>query len=541
MPPALPSPSVTVPMSALLTFSHLAAAAPDGRALFHDLTLPLGAERVGVVGRNGSGKSTLLRIAAGDVAPAAGSVHRVGTIGQLAQHGREEESVAEALGVAGPLAILARIEAGDGDAADFDAADWALPATIDSALAEVGLDGIATDRRIGTLSGGERMRVGIAGLAIARPDLLLLDEPTNNLDREGRAAIARLVAGWRGGMLVASHDRALLEGMDRIVELSPVGIRIVGGGWSAFAAVREAELALAEAARDRADAALRDTRLAAQAAREAKDRRDKAGRTFAAKGSEPKILLGAQAQRAEASGGHARRLAERQIEQAMVARDETRSRVEVLTPLTIDLPATGLASQTEVLAIEEATVLRDGRRLGPWTLAIHGPERVAIAGANGAGKSTLLRLAAGELAAASGTIRRRGDRMAMLDQHVALLDPAATIADNLRRRHRELDDEAIHAACARFAFRRGEAERRVETLSGGERLRAGLAATLSGVRPPWLLILDEPTNHLVLASIEVLEAALRQFDGALLVVSHDTRFLQAIGVHRTIAIGAPSC
>lgn len=375
-------------MSSFLTLSNLSAATPDGRPLFHDLTLSVGAERIGLVGRNGSGKSTLLHIVAGETLPASGTIHRAGTVDRLAQLWHDGDSVAEALGVHDPLSILTRIQAGDGTAADFDAADWTLPATIDAALTDVGLEGIVLERPMGSLSGGERTRVGMARLAIAKPDLLLLDEPTNNLDTEGRAAIERWIAGWRGGLLVASHDRALLETMDRIVELSPIGNRIVGGGWSAFAAARDAERSRAEAEQTRTDAALRTTRLAAQSAREAKDRRDKAGRSFAARGSEPKILLGRQAERAENSSGHGRRLAERQIEEAVQARASAQARVEVLTPLTIDLPATGLPSQAEILSIEHATVAYGDRRFGPWSLTIRGPERVALTGRNGAGKST---------------------------------------------------------------------------------------------------------------------------------------------------------
>lgn len=127
----------------------------------------------------------------------------------------------------------------------------------------------------------------------------------------------------------------------------------------------------------------------------------------------------------------------------------------------------------------------------------------------------------------------------MLDQHVGLLDPRDTIVGNLRRLHPELGAEALHAACARFAFRSRDAERMVGSLSGGERLRAGLAAALSGAEPPWLLILDEPSNHLDLESIEVLERAPSRYDGALLVVSHDARLLDAIGVGRTMELIAP--
>lgn len=523
-------------MPNFLTLSGLSAATFEGRLLFSELTLSVGAERIGLVGRNGSGKSTLLNIAAGRATPFAGTLRRGGTSELLVQHWRNEETIAGALGVAGPLSVLQRIEQGDGVAADFEAADWALPATIADALAQVGLAGLALDRRMSTLSGGERTRIGVARLAIARADLLLLDEPTNNLDREGRAAIDRLLDTWPGGAIVASHDRVLLERMDRIVELNLTGNRIVGGGWSAFAAAREAERKQAEIEFDRRDAAVRSTRLSAQAKREAKARRDKAGRAFAAKGSESSILLGARAERAENSGGNAHRLAAGQIDEAVRAREEARTRIEVLTPLKIELPPSGLAAQTELLMIENATVDLGGKRLGPWTLTMRGPERVAVRGRNGAGKSTLLRLANGDIEPAAGSIQRRRKRIALLDQHVGLLDQGDTILGNLRRLHPTLDDEAVHAACARFAFRNRDALRLVDSLSGGERLRAGLAVALSGPQVPWLLMLDEPTNHLDTDAIEVLERAVANFDGALLIVSHDERFLAAVNVEQSLTI-----
>lgn len=124
----------------------------------------------------------------------------------------------------------------------------------------------------------------------------------------------------------------------------------------------------------------------------------------------------------------------------------------------------------------------------------------------------------------------------MLDQHVGLLDPEGGILDNIRRLHPDASDEEAYALCARFAFRNRDAQRIVGTLSGGERLRAGLAAALAGSAPPWLIILDEPTNHLDIESVEVLESALRSFDGALLVVSHDPSFVERVGVDRVFEV-----
>ena len=430
------------------------------------------------------------------------------------------------------MAILQRVLSGKGSAGEFEAADWTLESRLDAALAEVGLTGIALDRRIGSLSSGERTRVGVARLLVEASDLLLLDEPTNNLDAPGRAVIHSLVRNWRGGVLVASHDRELLETMDRIVELNPVGVRIVGGGWSVFAALRKAERDKAATELERSNTVLREAQRAVQRQREAKKRRDKAGRAFAVKGSEPKITLGAKAERAEDSGGRARRLGERQVSEAAAKAEDSRARVEVLTPLTIALPPSGLPSAAHVLALERVTVDVGERQLGPWTFELYGPKRMAVTGPNGAGKTTLLKVAAGLLVPTTGTVRRVENRIVMLDQHLEVLHPDASILANFRRLNASLSEQDAYAACARFAFRNRDARQKVGTLSGGERLRAGLACTLAGARPPWLLILDEPTNHLDIESVELLEGALREFDGALMVVSHDPAFVEAVGVQQ---------
>lgn len=523
-------------MHARLTLDSLAAATPERRVLFSDLTLSVGTERVGIVGRNGSGKSTLLRIVAGELAPSAGTMHLEGSVGMLRQGWPEAWTVAEALGVAEGLAVLERVLGGQGGPDDLDAADWTLEARVAASLADAGMAGLGLDRTIATLSGGERTRVGIARLLIEAPDVLLLDEPTNNLDADGRAAIHLLLRNWRGGALVASHDRDLLEKMDRIVELTPIGIRVVGGGWSRFAELRDAERQAAEAELARSAAALRSTGREMQRQREAKQRRDNAGRAFAAKGSEPKILLDARAGRAEASGGRLDRLGDRRMAEAEARLDDAARHVEVTTPIAMDIPPSGRPSGAQLLAMEDITVELPGRRLEPWTLAISGPERVAVSGRNGSGKSTLLKLAAGVIAPSAGTVRRVGNRIAMLDQHVGLLDPSSTLLANHRRLNPSISENEAYAACARFGFRNRDAMRPVGTLSGGERLRAGLACTLGGDVPPWLLILDEPTNHLDIESVELLEQALRTYDGALLVVSHDPQFLDAVGVSRIVSL-----
>jgi len=178
----------------------------------------------------------------------------------------------------------------------------------------------------------------------------------------------------------------------------------------------------------------------------------------------------------------------------------------------------------------ERTILHD------INLQIRPGEKIGIAGGNGAGKSTLLKLITGERAPASGSIRRLDGRIAMLDQHADTLDDTRTLLENMRVANPELDDNTAYAALARFAFRNKKAHQVVSTLSGGERLRLSMSIILASSAPPQLLLLDEPTNHLDIDSIEVIEKALIAYDGALIVVSHDPVFIQAIGCNREIRL-----
>ena len=534
----VPNPSA----SALVTLDRVAARTPDGHTLFSDLSLAFGRERTGVVGRNGVGKTTLLRLIAGLTGPGEGTVVCSGRVGYLEQAvgPAGEASVADALGVSDGLAVVARVLAGDGSAEDLAEADWALEERIAEALAEAGLAGLDPARAAGSLSGGERTRLRLAALLLDRPDLLVLDEPTNHLDREGRKIVAGVLERWKGGVVVVSHDRALLRRMDRIVELSTLGASIWGGGYDLYAARKTAERAAAEKALHAAERDAGRVAREGQRALEKKARRDRGGRAFAARRSEPKILLGAMAERAENSGARENRLAERRAAASGAALAEARERVERIRPLAIPLPTTALAAGRTVLVLDEAAWdAPDGRRIvSPVSLKLTGPERVAVSGPNGAGKTTLLRLMAGDLEPTGGRIERPA-RSALLDQETALLRPEETLVEAYLRLNPEATPNEAQAALARFLFLNSAVRRVVGTLSGGERLRAGLACVMTGARPPQLLILDEPTNHLDRDSIVAVEAALGAWDGALVVVSHDDDFLSAIGLERTLSLVQP--
>jgi len=524
----------------LITLDSISARKPDGAALFENLNLSFGRERTGLVGRNGAGKTTLLEIAAGLCPPSQGAVTRHGRVGLLRQtlEAGPDDTVAHSLGVCDQRAMQARILAGAGTDDDLARADWSLEARLDEALADVGLSGLNLDRAVLGLSGGERTRLALARLLLDAPDVLLLDEPTNNLDADARAIVLAVLARWKGGAIVASHDRALLRRMDRIVELSSLGAKIYGGNFDLYADRRNAERAAA--ARDLDSAERETTRVARalQGEREKKAKRDSAGAKSRARGDAPKMLMDAKAQRAENSAGRQSHLADKLKAEAQDALDAAREKVERIRPLALDLPSTGLASGKLVLRLDDTSWRAGGRVIvAPISSSIVGPERIAITGANGSGKTTLLKLMSGDLAPAAGRVTRPV-KSALLDQHAAIFHPGETLLDAFRRFNPASSLNAAHAALAKFLFSNEAAHRDPQSLSGGERLRAALAVVLGGGDPPGLLLLDEPTNHLDLDSVAAIEAALKGYDGALVIVSHDADFLAAVGVEKRINLSS---
>lgn len=510
---------------------------PDGTPLFENLDLTFGAQRTGLVGRNGTGKTTLLRLIADKVTPTSGTISRPPTLGFLRQNPEQHphDTLADLFGARPQLDLLARAAAGKATADDLANADWTIEARLDAALTSIGLNHLPLHTRLQALSGGQRTRAGLAALMIKRPDAILLDEPTNHLDQAGRRWVIDAIRGWPGCVIVASHDRTLLDAMQSIVELTTLGARTYGGNYTAYRDQKTAELATANAAMDRSQQVLAEVEAQTRQAAERKARTDRQGRKLRASGSQPKILMDAAKERSQASGGSGTRMRARRQQDAQIAVDVARDAVEILDPLAMDIPKSGLVPGRDVLNVQRLTF--EYRPMQPVfsdvSLTIRGPERIAIAGANGSGKSTLLACIAGNLNIQTGHITCHVP-MALLDQDMRLFHPDETLRAAFARLDPEARENDRRAVLARFLFRGDDALQPIGNLSGGQRLRAGLACTLGHSQPKQLLLLDEPSNHLDLDAVETLETALNTYDGALLVVSHDTNFLTRIGIERSI-------
>ncbi len=534
-----------------LAADALTCVLPDGRSLFDRLSLGLTAERVGLVGPNGGGKSTLLAVLAGERVPTHGTVRRTGRVGYLPQDAPSRQpahaTVAHALGVAESLAAVARVEAGSLDPRDHDAAadGWSARRRAEALLDALGLPGLSLDRTMRSLSGGEATRVLLTGQLLAAPDVLLLDEPTNHLDGEARDAVRRLLGEWRGALLVASHDRELLAHVDRILELSPNGARWYGGAIDTYEAVRAAEQDAALAALHHAERERERARAQAQAEREAQDRRAGSGRRRADRRGASAIERSGARERATGTQSRLAGGVERRARDAASSLAEAKARVEERAPITFSIPTADVHGAQRLVSLIEASVSFDGTpALSPITLEVGARSRIGVTGPNGSGKSTLLALLTGTLPASSGDVRHHVPlhRIARLTQDAWHLPDAPSLHEALSQARPDLPATEARSWLAAFGFRGVRAERAVQGLSGGERLRLSLACAMDPITPPALLLLDEPTNHLDLDAVLALEQALRDYAGALVVVSHDRRFLGAIGLTQWVACarsGAP--
>ena len=507
--------------------------------------------RIGLVGPNGAGKSTVLRLLGRDEAPDRGSVRFDPpglTVAHLPQEPervpgetllarlarqtgvtaaeRELEAAASALTATG--AGKARVDSTRALSERYDGAlsrflalgGGDLEARAARLCAELGL-GVELDRPLAGLSGGEAARASLAAVLLAQADLLLLDEPTNDLDADGLARLTRFVVGFPGATVIVSHDRAFLDAtVRRIAEIDPRSHRIVewAGGWSDYA--RRRDEARASAYTQFADAQERRRALTSLVSRrQTEARRHGAG-------------LGERSGGADRRGTNALRTKVRQAER-LLERNPLPEKPFEPWELRLELRAEGRVG-SPVLRLSGAVVERESFRLGPLDVEVLAGERIAVTGANGTGKTTLLRALLGELELASGTRELgRGVLPGVIGQERRAYDTQEPLLDVFTRRVSASRLEA-RTLLAKFGLGADHVPRLCATLSPGERTRAHLAELqAAGVN---LLVLDEPTNHLDLEAVEQLEHALAGYDGTLVVVSHDLRFLEAVAPTRIVSL-----
>lgn len=502
-----------------IQLSAVGFALPD-RDLFSDVHMTLGRRRQALVGSNGSGKSTLARILAGEVAPSSGAVTSSSPVIQFRQAASVDErslrmrrdEIESALG---------RLQS------RFDWRSWwrRVP-----------------DRdRVSELSGGELMRLRflefLAETARLENDgvlpFLILDEPTNDLDRDGRQMILDWVKTRGNRLLIISHDRELLENVDEIFEISSLGIRSYGGGYSTYAELAKAEREQAEESVRLAARHLKRTSREREEKKERQEKRMRRGQREADRGGMPRILVGARKRAAE------RTRARVEVEENERVDDADREVRAALNEKRLD-PFIRLEFSGDERPASQILLTADRLQLSegpPWpvplSFQLKARDRIWIQGPNGAGKSSLLKVIQGHGRATTGAIWRsrlltEADRVGVLDQSQSILNPDDSAFETIQRSTRFGPDE-VRSELAFYGFKNQGVFTRVCNLSGGERLRLALARIFLGKHLPALLLLDEPTNNLDFNSVDLLRRAVQTFPGGVILITHDEVFGKSLG------------
>jgi ATPase subunit of ABC transporter with duplicated ATPase domains len=478
-------------------------------------------EKTGLVGPNGAGKTTLFRMIIGEEQPDEGqvAVDRGATIGYFSQDVGEmagRSAVAEAMHGAGPVsAVAAELKAIEAEMTDPDRADemeeilarygevqhrfeeldgYALEGRAREILAGLGFTQEMMDGDVGALSGGWKMRVGLARILLMRPDAMLLDEPSNHLDLESLIWLEQFLKGYEGGLLMTSHD---WEFMNRIVNKV---VEIDGGTLTTYSGNYEF--------------------YEQQRALNAKQQQAQFERQQAMLAKEIKFI-----ERFKARASHAAQVQSRVKKLEKIDRVEPPRRRQSVVFEFPPAPRSG----EDVVSLKRVDKRYGGRSIYErFDFLVRRRERWCVMGVNGAGKSTLLKLVAGATEPDDGSVALGGSvKMGYFAQHAMdLLDGERTVFQTLEDAFPQGGQGSLRALAGCFGFSGDDVEKRCRVLSGGEKARLVMALMLYD--PPNFLVLDEPTNHLDIATKEMLIAALSDYEGAMLFVSHDRHFLSAL-------------
>ena len=533
------------------------------RRVLTDISFTVSAgERVALIGENGTGKSTLLRILAGLLAPDAGTATatvpgktsaRIGLLHQEPPFS-PHDTIVDALRSAVAPVRAALLELDDAATALGESPNtaeatarytealetvelldaWNIDTRIETVLSGLGIASIPRDRRTGDMSGGQRARLSLAWLLLNQPDVLLLDEPTNHLDDPAVEALTRMLSEWRGPILCASHDRALLDEIATVlIDLDPapsahartkdllqdgtgsgIGVTRFSGSYSDYLEARRNE-------RNRWEQQYRDEQAAISKLRAAVSDSHVVGHVHWKPRTEGKMAQKFYADRN--AKVVSRRVNDARSRLEKLESEQLRKPPLELTFQGIRMPATrSAASGGETLLV--ATDLSLATRLDATTVTLDSGGKLLVTGENGSGKSTLLSIVAGRLSEADGSLHvRPGARIGLLEQESTFTDPrGAGDERTVRETFVDCVGSALASECPLSTFgliAPRDEQQPLSALSVGQRRRLALAVVLAD--PPDLLLLDEPTNHLSLALAEALETAVLEFPGAVIVASHD--------------------
>lgn len=522
-----------------ITYQH-----PNKELLFSNLNLTVNPhEKIALIGNNGIGKSTLLQLIAGKITPNTGHL-QLETVpyyvpqifGQYNHY-----TVAEALGVNEKLNALLEILNGNANNEYFENLDndWTIEQRCLEALDHWQLQDIDLQQPMASLSGGQKTKVFLAGINIHHPQLILLDEPSNHLDADSRQRLYQFIRRTKSTLIVVSHDRQLLNLLDSIFELSPQGIKVYGGNYDFYTEQKHLAKNALEQDIHNKEKELRKAKEKETEALERQQKQDARGKKKQEKAGVARIMMNTLRNNAEKSTSKMKDVHAEKVGGVAQELSTLRSQLPDADKMKFGFNHS-LLHKGKVL-FEAIGLNHRYAQQSLWKenldFQITTGERIAIKGSNGSGKTTLIHLLLGNLPIYVGQLKITEIKAAYIDQDYSLIDPLLAIYEQAQRFNTgALQEHEVKTRLNRFLFGKEDWDKTCSSLSGGERMRLMLCCLTLGSQAPDLIVLDEPTNNLDIQNIEILTAAINEYEGTLVVVSHDNYFLKQINIQREIKL-----
>lgn len=508
--------------------------------LFESVNLSVATgKKISVIGNNGTGKSTFLKLIAGELKATSGTIGCSSTPYYIQQQiGVTGISISQALSVSDKIEALHAICNGSDNYEYYDTLsdDWDIESRCHAALDYWGLSNMELTTPIDSLSGGEKTKLLLAGIHIHRPAIILLDEPTNHLDYTNRQKLYEFVSSSKATIVTVSHDITLLNQLEETYELSPKGLKLYGGNYDFYKSQKRLEDDSLNQKIDAEETALRIARKKAQEVKERQERRVSHG----AKESSgiPRIILKGREDKGENTGSKLTEKHSKIIHEKQQNISELRQKQQINNELKINFEDAQLHNGKLLIKATDMNFSYTENKLiwkTPLNIEVRSGERIHLTGDNGTGKTTLLKLIIGDLQPTGGSVTKARFSFVYLDQEYSCVKTSQTILELVQNYNsNNLLEHEIKLRLHRALFPKDMWDKPCDTLSGGERMRLYLCCMMISNHIPDLFILDEPTNNLDLLSLEILTTTIKNYNGTLMVISHDRRFIEEIGITKMI-------
>jgi len=500
-------------------------------------------EKIALIGANGIGKSTLLKIIAEELQPSNGELRINSDPYYIPQiFGQYNHfTIAEALRVNHKLNALREILNGNVSEENLTVLndDWTIEERCDNALKYWQLSDLDLAEKIENLSGGQKTKVFLAGILIHEPELVLLDEPSNHLDKATRELLYNFIVTTNSSLIIVSHDRKLLNLLPTVYELSKRGITIYGGNYDFYTSQKEIENHALNQDLQSKEKALRKAKEKERETLERQQKLDARGKKKQEKSGVARIMMNTLRNNAENSSSKLKSVHVEKIDGISKELREIRSALSDIDQMKFGFDDSGLHKGKILFKATDINFSYNDQLL--WkkdlSLEITSAERIALNGLNGSGKTTLIKIILGKLSPKSGSVRIAENKTVYIDQDYSLITNELKVYDQAQQFNvAGLEEHEIKMRLNRFLFHKEYWDKPCGTLSGGEKMRLMLCCLTISNESPDIIILDEPTNNLDIQNVEILTAAINEYLGTLIVVSHDESFLEKINIEKAILL-----